>query len=45
MENSKISREEALKAVQTLIKYIGDDPEREGLIETPNRVIKAFDEY
>ena len=33
------------KAIQTILKYIGENPEREGLIETPKRVIKAFDEY
>ena len=40
-----ISKEEAKKAIQTILKYIGENPEREGLIETPKRVIKAFDEY
>ena len=41
----KPSREEAEEAVRTLIKWIGDNPSREGLIETPSRVIKAFEEY
>jgi len=41
----KISKDEAKKAIQTILKYIGENPEREGLIETPKRVIKAFDEY
>lgn len=41
----KISKEEAKKAIQTVLKYIGENPKREGLIETPKRVIKAFDEY
>ena len=41
----KISKEEAKKAIQTILKYIGENPDREGLIETPKRVIKAFDEY
>jgi len=41
----KISKEEAKKAIQTILKYSGENPEREGLIETPKRVIKAFDEY
>ena len=40
-----ISREEAEKAVETLIKWAGDDPSREGLRETPKRVVKAFDEF
>ena len=41
----KISKEEAKKAIQIILKYIGENPDREGLIETPKRVIKAFDEY
>jgi GTP cyclohydrolase IA len=38
------SRSEAEAAVRTLIAYIGDDPAREGLIDTPKRVVSAFDE-
>jgi GTP cyclohydrolase IA len=38
------SREEAEAAVRTLIAYAGDYPGREGLIETPKRVIDAYDE-
>ena len=41
----KICKEEAKKAIQIILKYIGENPDREGLIETPKRVIKAFDEY
>jgi GTP cyclohydrolase IA len=41
----KISRQEALKAVRTLIQWTGDDPDREGLIETPDRVLRAYDEF
>ena len=41
----KISKEEAKKAIQIILKYIGENPSREGLLETPKRVIKAFDEY
>lgn len=41
----KISKEEAEKAIKTILKYVGEDPNREGLIETPRRVIKAFEEY
>ena len=37
-----ISKEEAEAAVKTLIRYIGEDPEREGLLETPKRVIKSY---
>jgi len=38
------SREEAEAAVRTLIAYAGDDPSREGVLETPKRVIDAYDE-
>src|SRR5262245_35027185 len=39
------SREEAEEAVRTLIAYAGDDPDREGLRETPRRVSAAYDEF
>lgn len=39
------SREKAEEAVRTLIAYAGDDPEREGLRETPRRVTSAYDEF
>ncbi|HCJ62195.1 MAG TPA: GTP cyclohydrolase I FolE [Alphaproteobacteria bacterium] len=39
------SREEAEQAVRTLLRWAGDDPEREGLLETPSRVAKAFGEW
>ena len=38
------SREQAEIAVRTLIAYAGDDPTREGLLETPKRVVGAYDE-
>jgi hypothetical protein len=38
------SREEAEAAVRTLIRWAGDDPAREGLVETPQRVARAFEE-
>ena len=41
----KPSREEAMDAVRTLISWAGDDPLREGLIETPKRVVKAYEEF
>ena len=41
----KPSREEALAAVKTLISWSGDDPTREGLVETPDRVIRAYREF
>ena len=42
---SKPTREEAEKAVKTLIEWAGDDPTREGLIETPKRVVKAYEQF
>ena len=42
---TKPSREEAEEAVRTLICWTGDDPDREGLIETPKRVVKAYEEF
>ena len=41
----KPSREEAIKAVKTLLAWTGDNPQREGLIDTPNRVLNAYDEF
>jgi len=40
----RVSRAEAEAAVRTLIQWAGDDPDREGLLETPARVIKAYEE-
>ncbi len=42
---SRPSAEEAMEAVKTLLAYAGDDPLREGLLETPKRVIKSYDEF
>ncbi len=39
------SREEAEAAVRTLIGWAGDDPDREGVLATPARVARAFEEY
>jgi GTP cyclohydrolase IA len=39
------TREEAERAVRTLLEWAGDDPEREGLKGTPSRVVRAFEEY
>ncbi len=41
---SRPSREEAEAAVRTLIAYTGDDPLREGLVDTPKRVVDAYEE-
>tara|TARA_Y100001970_G_scaffold5724_1_gene6396 strand:- start:387 stop:974 length:588 start_codon:yes stop_codon:yes gene_type:complete len=42
---SKPTRKEAEDAVRTLISWAGDDPKREGLIETPKRVVKSYKEF
>ena len=39
------TQQEAEAAVRTLLAWAGDDPEREGLIDTPARVVKAYKEY
>jgi len=41
----KISDQKAEEAIQTLIQWIGENPEREGLKSTPQRVIRAYKEY
>ena len=43
--SSKPSREKAMDAVRTLIEWAGDDPNREGLIETPKRVVNAYMQF
>lgn len=42
---AKPSRQEAEEAVRTLLRYIGENPAREGLVETPARVVRAYDEF
>ena len=42
---TRISEEEAEQAFVKIIKYIGEDPSREGLLSTPKRLVKAFKEY
>ena len=44
-KNLQVSDEKAEEAIRTIIQWIGEDPEREGLKSTPRRVIKAFKEY
>ena len=39
------TREEAEAAVQTLLRWAGDDPAREGLMDTPARVVRAYEEF
>ncbi len=41
----KVSDKEAEEAIRTILSWMGEDPKREGLLETPKRVIKAFKEY
>ena len=41
---TKPTEDEALAAVRTLIEWAGDDPDREGLLDTPRRVVKAYRE-
>ncbi len=41
----KPSREEAMEAVRTLLAWAGDDPAREGLLDTPRRVVEAYEEW
>lgn len=43
-ETDRPSREEAEAAVRTLLRWVGDDPNREGLLDTPKRVVKAYRE-
>ena len=39
------SREEAMEAVRTLLRWAGDDPSREGLLGTPDRVVRSYEEF
>ena len=43
--DARPTREEAEAAVRTLIEWAGDDPTREGLLETPKRVVKSYEEF
>ncbi len=45
VDDSRPSRMEAEAAVRTLIRWAGDNPEREGLLETPKRVVRAYEEF
>ena len=44
-EMSKPTKQEAMEAVEILLKWAGDDPKRFGLQDTPRRVVEAFEEY
>ena len=41
---SRPSREQAERAVRTLIEFVGENPDREGLSDTPKRVVKSYEE-
>ena len=45
LDAKKVSDKEAEEAFKTILSWIGEDPSREGLLETPKRVVKAFKEY
>ena len=45
IKSTKVSEDQALEAVKTLIRWAGDNPEREGLKETPKRVIKSYKDF
>lgn len=44
-DSSKPTREKAEEAVRTLLSWAGEDPTREGLLDTPKRVVKAYDDW
>lgn len=43
--DARPSREQAEQAVRTLIQWAGDDPDREGLVGTPDRVVRSYEEF
>ncbi|MGH1404684.1 MAG: GTP cyclohydrolase I FolE [Alphaproteobacteria bacterium] len=45
IQNNRPSREEAMEAVEVLLRWAGEDPSREGLLDTPKRVVKAYEEF
>jgi GTP cyclohydrolase IA len=45
LDVKKVSDKEAEEAFKTILTWMGEDPSREGLLETPKRVVKAFKEY
>jgi GTP cyclohydrolase I len=42
---SDVTREQAEEAIRTLLRWAGDDPGREGLLDTPHRVVKAYRDW
>ena len=45
LKGNKVSDQEAEEAFKTILTWMGEDPKREGLLETPKRVMKAYKEY
>ncbi|HWZ61635.1 MAG TPA: GTP cyclohydrolase I [Steroidobacteraceae bacterium] len=45
MARAKVSRRAAHEAVRTLVRWAGDDPDREGLLDTPQRVVDAYRDW
>jgi|TARA_B100000497_G_scaffold166_1_gene155 GTP cyclohydrolase I len=45
LDDNKVSDQEAEEAFKTILSWLGEDPKREGLLETPKRVMKAYKEY
>ena len=44
-ERNSVSRAQAEDAVRTLLRWSGDDPAREGLLDTPKRVVRAYEDW
>jgi len=44
-DKTEVSREQAEDAVRTLLRWAGEDPHREGLLDTPRRVVKAYNDW
>ena len=44
-EKTEVSREQAEEAVRILLRWSGEDPQREGLLDTPRRVVKAYRDW
>ena len=44
-DTKKVSDKEAEEAFKTILTWMGENPSREGLLETPKRVVKAYKEY
>lgn len=45
LQRDEISRDELLESIRKIILWIGDDPKREGLVDTPERVLKSYEDF